>query len=138
MNDKGKIIHTFKEWGLIGKFLQVEYHTEISNDPEKYNNDFVSSTIITKWIGKKIEDSKFELCKLSNYDCNYTIEELEENMNKRIEDAEYEVTRWNSLKEILLKEAKEKWFDKQNFSSLGKWTQYQDYYTNWKEIENED
>lgn len=137
MKDKWKIIHSFKVWSLCWEFLEVEYHTEVKNSPWEDTDAFCSSTIITKKIWSSIEDSNYYLHKLSNYDCNYTIEDLEVYLDNKIKDAEYEVERWNTIKKSVLSKANELWFWNQKFNHLKKWTKYKDYYNDWVEQEEE-
>lgn len=136
MKDKWKVIHTFKKWNLAWDFLEIEFHTEVKNNPKENNNQFVSCTIITKWIWKSIEDSESSLHILNNFDCNYTVNDLKEYLDEKIKSAEYEVERWNSIKIWVLDKAEKLWFWNQKFNHLQKWTKYKDYYNDW--IEEED
>lgn len=137
-NDIWKIIHTFDVMKTCWDFFEVFEYDTPEREAWHENNWHISNTIFVKKPWCSIDESRFNLKSLNNWDINFSVEEIENAYNIKIDKLKKELENLKTFKKESIEKAKELLMEDQKFETLKKSTIYKDYYDDWVDIEEKE
>lgn len=129
MKDVWKIICFSPKSQRNLEFGEILIHQEPENKPWTNNKQSVYLDVIFR-------DNCIQwLHKLSNFELLYSVSDIENHYDKKIEGLEYELELAKKFKKKDIQRAIDLWIDSKKFDSLKKWTRYKDYFDDGIDIE---